>query len=403
VPLGRFGTKGVFIRALEVGPRDVSEIAVGSPRMENVARMKLLFLSSYAHLVLSGNRERVSGGAELQVALLAGELARRGLNVVVAGGDVGQPDREVHQGVMTRNGGRFQTGGLLDAVRALPKIWRILSEEKPSHVFVLGWTTWLWILMLLRPWFGFRLGFICGLDTEVNGEFRRENPVRGWFFEKGVAGSDFRFAMTEDQARHFAAAGQSSSLYRNLILPRTFAPEGEKSVDLLWVARCQPIKRPMLFLDLVSRFPELQCEMICPREDEVLWNEVAKRAAMLPNLVFREKVPYHEIQGHYDRARIFVNTSTFEGWPNSFIQSGLGRTALASLDVNPDGLFQRYGLGCFGEGDFERLVLGIRELVFDPGALTRAGDECARFVEELHDNTRNVDLFLNALPTLPSR
>ena len=34
-------------------------------------RMKILFLSSYAHLVLEKSSTRVSGGAELQVALLA--------------------------------------------------------------------------------------------------------------------------------------------------------------------------------------------------------------------------------------------------------------------------------------------------------------------------------------------
>lgn len=356
--------------------------------------MKILFLSSFAHLVLADRTDRVSGGAELQVALLARELASRGIETVVVGGDVGQPDGEIFHGVRTRNGGRFQTGGGRDLFHALPRVCRILGEEQPTHVYVLGWTTWLWILLKLRTRFGYRLGFICGLDTEVNGEFRRANPVRGAFFEMGVAGSDLRFAMSEHQAACFAANGQSCGLYRNLILPRATARTAEKSVDLLWVARCQPIKRPMLFLDLAERLPELRCEMICPREDVGLWEQVSKRAAAIPNLTFREKVPYHEIQAHYDAAKIFVNTSTYEGWPNSFIQSGLGRTALASLEVNPDALFTKYPLGVFADGDFDRLVSETRGLLESAVALDAAQHACEEFVHDLHDNAKNVDAFL---------
>ena len=68
--------------------------------------MKLLFLSSYAHLILDESSTRTSGGAELQVALLARELAARGHDVVLAGGDIGQPDGGTLQGVRTRNAGK---------------------------------------------------------------------------------------------------------------------------------------------------------------------------------------------------------------------------------------------------------------------------------------------------------
>ncbi|MFY8215146.1 MAG: glycosyltransferase [Chthoniobacterales bacterium] len=356
--------------------------------------MKVLFLSSYAHLVLSGSKDRVSGGAELQVALLSRELAKRGIDCVVVGGDVGQSDGAVFDGVSTRNGGRFQTGGLVDLVFALPRIAKILAEERPTHVYVLGWTTWLWILLKMRRFFGYQLGFICGLDTEVNGEFRRENPVRGALFESGVAGCDIRLAMTNYQAACFEKNGQSCGMYRNLILPRSTPQSAEKSIDLLWVARCQPIKRPHLFLDLVERLPHLRCRMICPCEDQQLWATVAARATTVPNLEFHEKVPYHQIQEVYDSANIFVNTSTFEGWPNSFIQSGLGHTALASLDVNPDQLFDLYELGAFANGDTSRFESQITTLISDPARLAHTQAECARFVHELHDNQSNVNAFL---------
>lgn len=360
--------------------------------------MKILFHSSHAHLVLEKSTTRVSGGAELQIALLARELARRGIEVVIAAGDTGQKDGEVHEGVRIRNAGKFPTGGLADTARALPRAAAILREERPDWVFLLGWTTWLFFLYAMRPLAGYRLGFICGLDTEVNGGFRRENPVRGALFEYAMRRCDVRFAMTGDQKNHFQNAGMDCGFYRNLILPRARERRAEKPIDFLWVSRCQPIKRPHLFLDLAEKLPEAACRMVCPREDAGLYASVSARAATIPNVTFVERVPYHEIQDVYDQAKVFVNTSEWEGWPNSFIQSGLGSAALLSLDVNPDHLFETYRLGAFADGSFDRLVAGARTLLADPPALARMQAESARFVAEMHDNARETDAFLRALP-----
>lgn len=356
--------------------------------------MKFLFLSSYAHLVLDPKSDRVSGGAELQIALLARELAKRGHETVIVGGDMGQPDGQTFDGVRTRNGGKFHTGAFGEMLGALPRVAAILREEKADYVFVLGWTAWLFLLWLLKFPLSFKLGFICGLDTEVNGEFRRSWPLRGALFEFGMRHCDGRFAMTKLQERLFHESGMSCGLYRNLILPRREPRTAPKTVDLLWVARCQPIKRPHLFLDLAEQFPELRCQMICPREDVALWNSVKARADQLPNLEFIERVPYHEIQARYDAAKCFVNTSTYEGWPNSFIQSGLGATAILSLSVKPDTLFEDYALGFLANDDFAVMVQWLRT---NP-ALETMGAEAERFVHELHDNQKETDAFLAGLP-----
>jgi glycosyltransferase involved in cell wall biosynthesis len=359
--------------------------------------MKILFLSSYAHLVLERSTSRVSGGAELQVALLARELARRGVAVVIVGGDTGQQDGLVIEGVKIRSGGQFHSGNLTAMLAAIPRVFSVIREERPDWVFLLGWTAWMALVIAMRGGLGYRAGFICGLDSELTGDFRRENPVRGAVFEWGVAQCDLRYAMTERQRALFAKRGWSCGMYRNLILPRAFEHAGAKTVDFLWVSRCQPVKRPHLFLDLVEALPGSSFEMVCPREDMGLWESVAKRAASLPNLRFIEKVPYHKIQSHYDAARVFVNTSEWEGWPNSFIQAGLGRTALLSLAVNPDGIFERFGLGCYAAGDFESLKADAWRMMADAAKLELMQIGCARFVAEMHDNAKETEAFLGGI------
>lgn len=360
--------------------------------------MKFLFLSSFAHLALDPAETRVSGGAELQVALMARELVARGHECVLICGDHGQPDDRVLQGVRARLGGRFQTGRLADTLLAVPRVFRVIAEERPDFTFVFGWTSWLFLLLWPRLRGRTRLGFTCMLDTEVNGEFRRENPVRGALFEHGVRRADVRYAITDYEMECFGKMGLDCTLYRPLIMPRTAPRAAVKDIDFLWIARCQPIKRPHAFLDLCEMLQKARCVMIAPNEDAALWRSIAARAAGVKNLTFIERVPYSEAQAWYDRAEVFVNTSTWEGFANSFIQAGQGGAAILSLCVNTDQLLTRFDAGICADDDAARFVEAARSLFGDANVRRRMQAGAERFVAEWHDNTRNVDLFLSGLP-----
>ena len=181
-------------------------------------------------------------------------------------------------------------------------------------------------------------------------------------------------------------------------MPRTAPRAVEKDIDFLWVARCQPIKRPHLFLDLCEALPEARCTMIAPNENAALWQSVAARAAGLKNVTFIERVPYSEAQSWYDRAEVFVNTSTWEGFANSFIQAGQGGAAILSLCVNTDELLTRFRAGLCADDDPARFIDAARTLFRDANVRREMQAGAARFVAEWHDNARNVGAFLAGIP-----
>lgn len=359
--------------------------------------MKFLFLSSFAHLALDPAADTVSGGAELQTALLARALAERGHDAVIIGTDHGQPPDRTLQGVRLRTGGAFHTGGLLDTLTALPRIVRVIREERPDFTLILGWTAWLYILHVLKPILGGKLVFICSSDVEVDGRYRQANPVRGALFERGLRGADVRYAMTNHQAALFKKASLSCSLYRNLVSPYASAESVKKDITFLWISRCQPLKRPHLFLDLADAHPGEKSVLIAPPEDPALYAELEARVKTMPQVTLLPGVPYREVQAWYDRAQIFVNTSEFEGYPNSFIQAGQGGAAILSLLVDPDHVLTQLGAGVCAGGDWEQFLREARALLADPVRLTALQAGAARLVHDLHGTEKNVAAFLAAL------
>lgn len=358
---------------------------------------KILFLSGHAHRALDPAAAVASGGAELQVALLATALVRRGIETVIAAASDGFADGVVWRGVCVRDAGRFDTGTPWETLAALRRVWRVLREEHPQWVIVYGWTTWLTILCLWRPFLKTRIGFVCALDSEIDGGFQRNHPLRGRIFTWGLRWADARLSITGHQARLFRSQGMSCSVTRLLLQPTSESTPTAKSVDLLWVARCHPVKRPHAFLDLLERLPGIRARMICSPQDHELMRTVRARAATLTGLEFLEGVPYREIQSHFSAARIFVNTSLDEGVPNTFLHAALGRTAIASLLVDPDGMITNFHAGICAEGDFETLVCELTALLDSPDSILSAAAGAARILEEWHDNDRNVTAFLEGL------
>lgn len=360
--------------------------------------MKILFLSGYAHLALDPAAKQASGGAELQVALLAKELVQRGEEVVLVAAGQGNKQRLKQQGVVICDGGPFDTGKIGDLLRALPQIFSIIKQEKPDLIVIYGWTSLLYLLAKFRIWGRYKLLFVCALDSEIDGTFSQTTPWRRRLFQQGMKLSNARLAITERQAAFFRKQGMSCQVMRLLLQPQDTShlklEKREKRVDLLWVARCHSVKQPMLFLDLAAHFPEMRCQMICSKQDEKLWREVKARAHTMPHVEFLEQVSYHDIQRHFDQAKIFVNTSSDEGVPNTFIHAGLGRAAIASLKVDPDEMFHVFQAGCCAGGEVEQLIKAVKQLLSDHKMLCHAQQEAWSFVQNWHSNEKNVEIFL---------
>lgn len=157
------------------------------------------------------------------------------------------------------------------------------------------------------------------------------------------------------------------------------------AAEVLWVGTLRALKRPELFLDLAAAFPAHPF-VLCggPGEDPQLARSIEARAATLPNVRFEGFVPYARMAAHYARARVLVNTSTYEGFPNTFVLAWLHGAMVVSLGVDPDGWLARGGLGAVARDPQELRTLVGRALADPAWAATTAARARTHAVQE-HD------------------
>jgi len=174
--------------------------------------------------------------------------------------------------------------------------------------------------------------------------------------------------------------------------------------DVLWVGTLRALKRPEAFLNLAAAFPA-QRFVLCggPGEDPTLANQIASRAASLPNVRFEGFVPYPQMAARFARARVLVNTSTYEGFPNTFVLAWLHGAVVLSMGVDPDGALSRHGLG-IAAADESGLHAALGALLANEAGMRERAARARRHAEATHDIRRVTDAYEARLaPLLPQR
>ncbi len=173
---------------------------------------------------------------------------------------------------------------------------------------------------------------------------------------------------------------------------RLAEPVPHEKTTVLWVGRMHPLKQPEMFLDLAERLPKERFVMVIMQDPphEHLLSALRARAAVLPNVTMHENVPWNEMDGYFGRAKLLINTSTYEGFPNTFVQAAMHGTPIISWKVNPDGILACHGIGIAAAGSFDRLLTAVQELCASETTRVEWGRRALSYAREYHDVQRSA-------------
>ena len=207
-----------------------------------------------------------------------------------------------------------------------------------------------------------------------------------------LLGADLIVAQTEWQARRAAAlTGRPCPVVRNPIELRAGGlTDWADREGVLWIGKTDSIKRPMLAIEIARRCPEIRFRIVANPTSPGAWSEISQ--ATPPNVELLSRFSYGDEESFYGRARVLLNTSSFEGFPNAFLQAGRFGVPIVSAAADPDGFLQRTGSGIVASSDPERLADAIRSFVRDQAQWEVCSKAIRKYVEQHEISARVADL-----------
>ena len=310
------------------------------------ARPHVCFVAPHAWPVIAGDEHiaRV-GGAEVQQCILARLLAANGYRISMVCLDYGQPDRTVVHGVTVHKAFRLGAGlpGLRFVHPRLTRMYRALRRVDADIYYCRAAGAWIGLVAEYCRLHGKRSVYAGASDADFLPDLRgkiRYGRDR-WLYRWGLARVHRIVAQNEVQrATCLETHGRQA-----LVIPSCYDPPQDTRAGtgagdcVLWVGMLRAGKRPELLLALAARLPHRRFVVVsgpAPEEAE-LFERIRREAASLPNLEFVGFLPLAKVERRFDDAHVVVNTSEFEGLPNTFLQAwSRGVPTVATVDVpNP--------------------------------------------------------------------
>jgi glycosyltransferase involved in cell wall biosynthesis len=172
-------------------------------------------------------------------------------------------------------------------------------------------------------------------------------------------------------------------------------PDTARDIDLLWISNIRQVKRPDRILELADRLPEVKIHMAGGSlpDEENLFRDVKRAAGAKSNVSFHGQLSYWDANELYGRARVLVNTSDVEGFPNSYLQAWIRGVPVVTL-IDPDGVIEREGLGV-AASSAAQIPAAIRHLLSNAAAWRAASDRCRAFMAREHGEDRVLAPYLD--------
>ncbi|MCH8125698.1 glycosyltransferase family 4 protein [candidate division KSB1 bacterium] len=312
-------------------------------------QLKICFVSQniYPLLNKSSNMDFI-GGAELQQAFIGHELAKRGHRICYITLNHGQGDIEEIESFKVIS--TFKPNEGLPILRffypRLYKIWKALCKSD-ADIYYVRCACFILAPVVFYAYLNNKKVVYCGAyDTDFEPEkialpYKRDKLMYFWGLKRCDAIIVQNKVQQKTLQKYFNLQGQI--VHNGFSKVKKTSPANK---HILWVATILPRKNPNLFINLAKRFPKEKFVMVGGNfdQEQQFKQDITKQAEKVPNLEFKGYLPFEKVIKEFIKAKLFISTSNYEGFPNTFLQAWSNGIPVISF-VDPDDLIKENGLG----------------------------------------------------------
>jgi glycosyltransferase involved in cell wall biosynthesis len=360
--------------------------------------MKICFVGFHNLPVLAPEyRQHTIGGESVQQTLLGRALARRGHDVSMVVADYGQRDGAKWEAIRVFKAYRPDAG--IPVLRFIhPRwtgMWSALRRADADLYYTSCAGMHVGLVALFCRRYRRRFVFRTASDTDCDRSSLLVRFARDrWLYAYGLRRANAILVQSGSQAetlaRNYGLTGRVAGM-----LVETPLPVAVRDIDVLWVSNIRREKRPDRVLELAGRLPEVKIHMVggsLPGE-EALFLDVRLTATTTANVSFHGRLSYWDANELYGRAKLFVNTSDVEGFPNSYLQAWIRGVPVVTL-IDPDGVIEREGLGLAARSAAQ-IPSAITHLLSNPAAWKAASDRCLAFMARQYGEHKVLAAYLD--------
>lgn len=154
---------------------------------------------------------------------------------------------------------------------------------------------------------------------------------------------------------------------------------------MLWIGRLDKHqKQPEILISLAEGLPNIKFVMIGTEQNPEYFQRIQRKANTVDNITFLPYVDPDEIGEYYRRSYVLLNTSRYEGFPNTFLEAWGYATPVLSLNpILKDRLCENK-IGHCADGSKDRMRNMVEFLKKNPDYRERLGENARNYVENNH-------------------
>ncbi len=351
--------------------------------------MHITFISPYVYCYFDPKYGPTPGGAQRQQYLITKQLVDRGHKVSLVVGDFGQPETKEVDGITLRKGAPTNVDGPLSIGTAAVQLFSAMQSTNAEVFLVRGSpkltaATYCCTKLLRKP-----LVFRLANDSDIDPnhlESKYAAPIRR-LYRHSVRGAAAVMTQTIQQQESLKREfGVSSRVVTNAydLPPEDELVAHEDRESVLWVGSSDADqKKPERFLDLALSLPNESFEMISKKmpDDNGYHRQLQQDAKCIQNLDFVGEVSPNTVHQYYREAKIVVNTSDYEGFPNTFLEAWRYATPIISLYFDLDGILSSSEVGV-SSGNTKQLKKDVKNLCSKGNLRSSMGSAGRKLVDE---------------------
>lgn len=236
-------------------------------------------------------------------------------------------------------------------------------------------------------------------DANISSRPAELSFIFSWIFRRNITQADLIIAQSEHQ-KHLLSEKwdvESTIVPNGYPTASTIIPHEEREY-ILWVGRiCDQPKQPHIFIDVAKQIPDETFVLVGPLGTTEEYNkEIIDQVNNIDNIHYHGSINPNEIHKYFQNAKLLVNTSEFEGFPNTFLEAWRFGTPIVGYNVDPE-RFLKQGPNTYADGSINTLVEEVGLLASSASTREKIGNSVKSQFEKQYSINKVAEMYSDCI------